>query len=146
MNVATALCWQRITSLFSVIQVGVVCLASAYRERLGNHQSRSMNRSTALCRQRANSLFSVAQMGVVCLALAHRERRATTNHGKLSAATAICQQGKTQSLYLTNLTLSTVLSAANVSCDGRGGESIGRSRGLSPRPSSTHLLAHYLKS
>ena len=29
----------------------------------------------------------------------------------------------------------------NVSCDGRGGESIGRSRGLSPRPSSTHLLA-----
>jgi len=61
-------------------------------------------------------------MGVVCLALAHRESRATTNHGKLSEATDICQQGKNQSLYLTNLTLTTVVSAANVMCDGRGGE------------------------
>ena len=59
----TALCRQRITALFSVVQVGVVYHASAHRERSNNHLFGQMIVITAFCQQGKPYLFKCSQSG-----------------------------------------------------------------------------------
>jgi len=108
--------------------------------RLGNHQSPQMNMTTFFVSNGQPLYFW--SLKLVLFVTHQRTVKAGQAPISINEHNHRTLSPRDNPNFLRSLNLAMLIchNPANVSCDGRGGESIGRSRGLSLRPSSTHSL------